>query len=189
MTKCQLDNVTYVAGQKMTPKSDPCKVCLCKDGWKGQLGSKDFCYTMDCALGVKSLSEMKRGCLPIYRDGVCCPVDWACPIFDAPSQQVPAEDEAESQTRTLGAPNCPDGVAIRTGALVIPGSLVWQPEEPLGISELFEDKPRPGEPTTLKAHLHDMLLMNEAAVDRCIATEIEKFLILHSTLLPQFFPL
>jgi len=24
----------------MVPKSDPCKVCLCKEGWKGQLNDK-----------------------------------------------------------------------------------------------------------------------------------------------------
>lgn len=129
----------------MTPKSDPCKVCLCKDGWKEQLDNKDFCYTMDCALGVKSLTEMKRGCQPIYKEGVCCPVDWACPIFDGSSHPIPADNETEFEQQGLGAGGvlCPAGVAVRAGA-VIPSLTVSHPEEPLGISEVTEDKPRPG---------------------------------------------
>ena len=82
LATCSLDGLTYVAGQKMTPKSDPCKICLCKDGWRGQLDSKDFCYRVDCALGLKALTDMKRGCQPIYKDGVCCPIDWVSMLYN-----------------------------------------------------------------------------------------------------------
>ena len=109
-----MDNVTYYYGQKMRPKSDPCKVCLCKDGWKGQTDNKDFCYTMDCALGVKSSSEMKRGCQPIYKEGVCCPIDWACPIFDVPYNPVAFDNETESEQPAVGGGMviCPPGNTI-----------------------------------------------------------------------------
>jgi hypothetical protein len=127
---------------KLTP--DPCKVCLCKEGWKGQTESKDFCYTIDCALGVKASSEMKRGCQPIYKEGVCCPIDWTCPIFDVPYPQLSLDTETESEQPQVsgGMIICPPGVAIRPGAAITANAP--PPEEPLGVSEVTEDRPRPG---------------------------------------------
>jgi hypothetical protein len=60
---------------------------------------------------------MKRGCQPIYKSGVCCPVDWACPIFDAPQQHIPADNETDSEQAGPGPGSvvCPQGVAFRAG--------------------------------------------------------------------------
>jgi hypothetical protein len=127
----------------MKSKSDPCKVCLCKEGWKGLTESgKDFCYTTDCALGVKAAAEMKRGCQPIYKEGVCCPVDWTCPIFDVPYHPIIPVDNENDSENLAGSVVCPPGVSVRAGSSpILP---VPQPEEPLGVSEVTEDRPRPG---------------------------------------------
>ena len=98
---------------------------------------------MDCALGVKASSEMKRGCQPIYKEGVCCPIDWTCPIFDVPYPPISLDNETDSeQPQVGGMVICPPGVAIRPGAAVL--AHAPPPEEPLGVSEVTEDRPRPG---------------------------------------------
>ena len=32
----------------------------------------------DCGLG--SNPKLMEGCAPIFKDGVCCPIDWICPL-------------------------------------------------------------------------------------------------------------
>jgi len=73
---CRLDGKTYVHGQKMYPKSDPCLVCFCQLGWTGEL-SKPFCKTSNC--GLFDEDKLIKGCQPIYSDGICCPTQWVCP--------------------------------------------------------------------------------------------------------------
>ena len=64
--KCTMDNTTFVAGQKMTPKDDPCKVCLCHDGWNGETDDKEFCYNIDCGLGYQSSEKLKKGFIFVF---------------------------------------------------------------------------------------------------------------------------
>ncbi len=87
---------------------------------------------------------MKRGCQPIYKEGVCCPIDWTCPIFDVPYPQLSFDNESESEQPQVsgGMIICPPGVAIRPGAAITANAP--PPEEPLGVSEVTEDRPRPG---------------------------------------------
>ena len=45
----------------MTPKDDPCKVCLCDESWSGETDDKDFCYNIDCGLGYQNSDKLKKG--------------------------------------------------------------------------------------------------------------------------------
>ena len=57
----KLDNTTYYAGQKVYPKEDPCKVCLCNEGWSGETDDKEYCLTIDCGLNYQTSSKLKQG--------------------------------------------------------------------------------------------------------------------------------
>ena len=89
---CKLDNKTYHAGERMYPKvyqkheiyllqslsqADSCVTCLCGEGWDGDM-SGVHCSRTQCDLTLAG-DHMLRGCTPVFKEGVCCAVDWVCP--------------------------------------------------------------------------------------------------------------
>ena len=74
---CQLEDKTYRHGEMMYPAQDSCSVCLCQSGWDGDIHG-EFCHQVNCGLELAG-DRLLRGCQPIYKEGVCCPVDWTCP--------------------------------------------------------------------------------------------------------------
>jgi hypothetical protein len=90
---------------------------------------------------------MKQGCQPIYKEGVCCPVDWVCPLSDQPHNPSAYENDPEFEAlQSQKKIECPAGVNIRQGATV---TVVYpHPEEPLGISDITEDLPDPVRPAS-----------------------------------------
>lgn len=92
--ECEVDGKIYKHGEKMYPHKDPCLVCLCQAGWDGSLSSPQ-CSHADC--GLSQSPELLKGCQPIYRDDVCCPVDWVCPAennIETPSEKLVASESA-----------------------------------------------------------------------------------------------
>jgi len=74
---CSLDGQTFRKGQKMYPNSHPCLVCICQEGWTGQLEAP-MCQPIDCGLQLAG-DKVLRGCTPIHSPNSCCPRDWVCP--------------------------------------------------------------------------------------------------------------
>jgi len=70
---CFQDGEEYKYGQKYFPKDRPCEVCLCQPFD----GSADNCKPIDC--GYYSSEKFNKDCVPVFKEGVCCPVDWICP--------------------------------------------------------------------------------------------------------------
>ena len=87
LTKCEAKGQTYYAGQKFQDPDNHCQECLCQND-----GSVE-CHTQDCGYNGYYLPKLLQGCVPIFREGICCPSDWVCPIIevsdDTPSVITP----------------------------------------------------------------------------------------------------
>jgi len=105
---CNVDGRSYKFGEKMYPKKNPCLVCLCQEGWDGTLDAP-YCKEADCELYRST--QLAAGCQPIYREDVCCPIDWICPgdqaletPRSAPLVNVVAESAIKNKDRCLLPP-------------------------------------------------------------------------------------
>ena len=58
-------------------QADSCVTCLCGEGWDGDMNG-DHCSRTQCDLTLAG-DHMLRGCTPVFKEGVCCAVDWVCP--------------------------------------------------------------------------------------------------------------
>ena len=52
--------------------------CKCQEGWDGDIHG-EFCTKAQCDLNLDS-DKLLRGCQPVYKQGVCCHIDWVCPL-------------------------------------------------------------------------------------------------------------
>lgn len=108
MAVCQLDNnVTAVVGEKIyNPKgNNPCESCICKGD--GNLE----CQDMDC--GLSRESRLVQGCTPVYQEGVCCPIDWVCPLPEAEVKLLDEGSMPPPPISSSGSVVCPPGVDAR----------------------------------------------------------------------------
>ncbi|XP_037079601.1 kielin/chordin-like protein [Pollicipes pollicipes] len=72
---CQADGLTYVEGELMPTRDDPCVTCVCTTEYEGPGGPG--CRFNDCL--DQNSRRANSECVPVYMTDVCCPVDWKCP--------------------------------------------------------------------------------------------------------------
>ncbi|GBN35614.1 hypothetical protein AVEN_156109-1, partial [Araneus ventricosus] len=72
---CEYGGKTYHLGEKIYPDEDPCLICRCTEDWTGIHGNS--CKIHDCALERKR-KKLAQGCLPIYHEATCCPIEFFC---------------------------------------------------------------------------------------------------------------
>ncbi|KFM72005.1 hypothetical protein X975_26008, partial [Stegodyphus mimosarum] len=65
----------YYEGEQIYPDEDPCLICLCNQNWTGI--NSTSCRQHDCMLERDS-RKLKQGCIPIYHEKTCCPIDYHC---------------------------------------------------------------------------------------------------------------
>ncbi|KAG8191139.1 hypothetical protein JTE90_016653 [Oedothorax gibbosus] len=72
---CEYKGKMFYEGEQIYPDEDPCLVCLCSSNWTGPQGAT--CRRHDCMLERDS-RKLKQGCIPIYHEKTCCPIDYHC---------------------------------------------------------------------------------------------------------------
>ena len=77
---CNYKDEVYQLGQKIYPDEDVCKICICSEDWddKKFLQTK-ACKTLGCDLAFDK--ELSIGCLPVYHEATCCPIEYICREF------------------------------------------------------------------------------------------------------------
>jgi hypothetical protein len=72
--------VEYHEGEKFISKSNPCYECLCHKDFDNTtiIEKNSHCHKLNCEIELKYKSFIQRGCLPIFENDKCCPVDWKC---------------------------------------------------------------------------------------------------------------
>lgn len=77
-SSCDYKGRNYKLGQKIYPQEDACKVCICNEDWDEENPTASSgCYEVRCNLEMRR--ELKQGCVPIYHEASCCPIDYHCP--------------------------------------------------------------------------------------------------------------
>ncbi|GFY58375.1 uncharacterized protein TNIN_14221, partial [Trichonephila inaurata madagascariensis] len=72
---CEYKGKMYYEGEQIYPDEDPCLICLCNQNWTGINSSS--CRQHDCML-ERDARKLKQGCIPIYHEKTCCPIDYHC---------------------------------------------------------------------------------------------------------------
>ncbi|XP_054717346.1 uncharacterized protein LOC129226741 [Uloborus diversus] len=72
---CEYKGKMYYEGEQIYPDEDPCLICLCNQNWTGI--NSTSCRQHDCMLERDS-RKLKQGCIPIYHEKTCCPIDYHC---------------------------------------------------------------------------------------------------------------
>ncbi|GAB6022555.1 hypothetical protein CHUAL_006661 [Chamberlinius hualienensis] len=89
---CKHDEKTFVEGQIMIMKDNPCMQCICDSNFKGP--GTGSCRKLECNFPGHG-QRLRAGCIPVYFEGQCCYVDWHCPPpFD--EEKVPEVNRAET---------------------------------------------------------------------------------------------
>ncbi|XP_070492871.1 uncharacterized protein [Chironomus tepperi] len=83
LATCWDSDVEYHEGEKFISKSNPCYECLCHKDFDNTtiIEKNSHCHKLNCEIELKYKSFIQRGCLPIFENDKCCPVDWKC--FDS----------------------------------------------------------------------------------------------------------
>lgn len=74
----------------------PCQKCICSGNFVDPFGPG--CSKIGCGLDFRYTTRYEQGCVPIYFEDGCCPVDWLCPDDSriAPEELPQADtDQAE----------------------------------------------------------------------------------------------
>ncbi|GFT29914.1 VWFC domain-containing protein [Nephila pilipes] len=96
---CIHDNVTYPLGAKIYPSDDLCLICECLENWNGINNSS--CYQQECVFEKKKhLLEM--GCIPVYHESKCCPIEYYCPQDFGFKNAKPLDTLVESESTDDG---------------------------------------------------------------------------------------
>ncbi len=106
---CLFEGNRYHHGEKMYSKEDPCKVCLCGEGFNEEAfntinNNRDYCYEIDC-FGAWADRYLILGCQPVHKPGRCCPVDWICP----PKEQEEDDEYEDVPLLEEVSADCPPG--------------------------------------------------------------------------------
>ncbi|CAL1285723.1 unnamed protein product [Larinioides sclopetarius] len=96
---CIYNNITYPFGAKIYPPDDPCLVCECKEDWNGLNNSS--CYQQECVFEKKK-HLLEAGCIPIYHERRCCPIEYYCPEDLHYNNMELRELEGENSTENGG---------------------------------------------------------------------------------------
>ncbi|KAL7027781.1 hypothetical protein ACKWTF_005578 [Chironomus riparius] len=102
LATCWDKEVEYHEGEKFISKSNPCYECLCHKDFDNTtiIEKNSHCHKLNCEIELKYKSFIQRGCLPIFENDKCCPVDWKCFDSSKKSKKVvkrsPDEDEDSS---------------------------------------------------------------------------------------------
>jgi len=101
---CKYKGKEYKLGQKIYPDEDVCKTCHCTEDWNDDNPLSSLaCHKYRCEFELSR--DFNSGCLPIYHEGTCCPIEYKCPK----SYALPSE--------TLSSNQCVfDGRKYRIGA-------------------------------------------------------------------------
>lgn len=79
---CRYKGRMYKLGQRIYPDEDQCSECVCNpDEWnETDVLNSTSCRKISCDLDLEAdaVNKMKRGCVPIYDESKCCPVDYHC---------------------------------------------------------------------------------------------------------------
>ncbi|CAG2160223.1 unnamed protein product [Oppiella nova] len=75
---CTYKGRRYRLGEKIYPEEDNCKICYCNEDWSDTdpLNSLS-CRTHSCDLQLDK--DFVSGCLPVYHESSCCPIEYKCP--------------------------------------------------------------------------------------------------------------
>ena len=74
---CNYKGRQYKKGQKIYPEEDNCLTCLCDDDWNDALPlNSTSCVKHRCEFELDR--DYQNGCLPIYHEGTCCPIEYLC---------------------------------------------------------------------------------------------------------------
>ncbi|KAG5681524.1 hypothetical protein PVAND_010950 [Polypedilum vanderplanki] len=92
LATCWDGAVEYREGEKFISKSNPCYECLChKEFDNTTITETSHCRKLNCEIELKYKSEIQRGCLPIFENDKCCPVDWKCTSQSKKVKRSPQE--------------------------------------------------------------------------------------------------
>ena len=82
---CRYKERQYKRGQQIYPDEDSCMICLCSEEWddNNPLGS-GACQKYSCEFELDK--DYLSGCLPIYHESTCCPIEYKCRKFLCPNQ-------------------------------------------------------------------------------------------------------
>ncbi|XP_055933090.1 uncharacterized protein LOC129963079 [Argiope bruennichi] len=100
---CVYNNITYPLGAKIYSSDDPCLVCECKEDWNGIDNST--CYQQECVFERKK-HLLDAGCIPIYHERKCCPIEYYCPEDLHYNNMELRELETENSTETEEGNSC-----------------------------------------------------------------------------------
>ncbi|CAG2108838.1 unnamed protein product [Medioppia subpectinata] len=68
----------YRRGKRIYPDEDYCKICHCDEHWDDNNPLNTLsCHRHQCELQLNR--DFAAGCLPIYHEGSCCPIEYKCP--------------------------------------------------------------------------------------------------------------
>ncbi|XP_054162503.1 kielin/chordin-like protein [Oppia nitens] len=79
-TKCLYHQKEYRLGETIYLKEDPCLQCTCTKDWNPRSpinNSTGNCQPVKCYMD--SNEKFRAGCVPIYYENRCCPIDYHCP--------------------------------------------------------------------------------------------------------------
>lgn len=67
----------------MYPNNDTCYKCLCTESFDNttSIESNPNCKRIDCGVEMRHLNEIRRGCVPVYFENHCCPIDYKCRTY------------------------------------------------------------------------------------------------------------
>lgn len=80
MTKCHFEGETYHLNQRFYPKNAECYHCLCLEGFNNGTAVEEnsCCEKIDCGMEVRHLNDIRNGCVPVYYESGCCPIEIKC---------------------------------------------------------------------------------------------------------------
>ncbi|XP_042890911.1 kielin/chordin-like protein [Penaeus japonicus] len=98
---CSWGNKTYQIGDKMYFNDLPCQSCVCTSEFTSPTGPG--CSKIDCGFEFRYTSRIAEGCVPIFFEEKCCPIDWMCPgdsritppVVQQQQQRVSAQKEED----------------------------------------------------------------------------------------------
>ena len=73
------------------------------------------CHSHDCGYNSYYFPKLLQGCVPIFREGMCCPADWVCPSIIEVSfdDNTPTEITTPNNIPSIssgGSVVCPPGI-------------------------------------------------------------------------------
>ncbi|CAG2105395.1 unnamed protein product [Medioppia subpectinata] len=75
---CTYGGRQYRRGERIYPDEDNCKICHCDEHWDDSNPLNTLsCHQHQCKLQLNR--DFAQGCLPIYHEGSCCPIEYKCP--------------------------------------------------------------------------------------------------------------